>query len=132
MLRCPASFGAGGSLQGGTLTAGDVDVDTCGGGINIKRLMGSHVQVSGEDTATSAADVGSIRIGAVYANTLVLKSGEPAHSLHGPLHMCQSASCSSCNNPAALCQHDTGQPWNAHTSCVSIWQGNVRGSRAFT
>jgi hypothetical protein len=75
---------AGGSLQGGTLTGSDVDLDTAGGDIRLGRLMGTRVQVSGEDTATGAANVGSIAVGAIYAESLVMKTG--ARWRHACMH----------------------------------------------
>lgn len=74
-----------------------MDLDTCGGGISIQRLMGNHVQVSGEDTATGAAAAGSVRIGAVYADSLVLKSGA-----HAQLACSISPSTASPSNAAFL------------------------------
>ena len=77
-----------------------MDLDTCGGGIAITRLMGSDVRVSAEDTARSAAGAGSVRVGAVYADALALTSGTRAQLVwsHAPGAAPSSASCKPVNH----------------------------------
>ena len=56
--------------------AGDVDLDTSGGDAQIGRLMGNYVQVSTQDRGVATAGSGTASIGAIYADTLQLSSGE--------------------------------------------------------
>lgn len=63
-------------MDGQSLVAGDVDIETGGGGINIRKLMGTYVHVSSEDTEPASPASGAVRIGAVYADSLHLVTGE--------------------------------------------------------
>lgn len=67
----------GGNLKGGSLVAGDVDIDTSGGDVQIGRLMGNDVDVSTQDRGVASAGSGTVSIGAVYADMLHLSSGTP-------------------------------------------------------
>ncbi len=66
--------------------AGDVDLDTSGGDAQIVRLMGNYVQVSTQDRGVATAGSGTASIGAIYADTLQLSSGEMQTILEWYLH----------------------------------------------
>lgn len=66
---------AGGDLKGGSLVAGDMDLDTSGGNVEVTRLMGNYVRVSAQDRDAAASTSGAVSIGAIYADTLHVSSG---------------------------------------------------------
>ena len=72
--------------------AGDVDIETGGGEVGVRKLMGTHVHLSTEDDEPASKACGAVSIGAVYADSLRLVTGDfhATHSLlcHGfrPAH----------------------------------------------
>ncbi|BDA50517.1 hypothetical protein COCOBI_16-1930 [Coccomyxa sp. Obi] len=68
-------FTCGGDLTGGSLVAGDMDLDTSGGNVEARRLMGNYVRVSAESRDAPSSTSGAVSVGAVYADTLHLSSG---------------------------------------------------------
>lgn len=70
------SHSAGGSLHGQSLVAGDVDIETGGGAVDVRKLMGTHVHLSTEDDEPASKACGAVSIGAVYADSLHLVTGE--------------------------------------------------------
>ena len=98
VLRTVGMQSAGGSLRGSSLTADEVDIDTCAGDITIGRLMGNSVAVSSEDTARGASGVGRIHVEAVYAAALHMQSGVAPLALsvaqhHSLIQLLASGSC---------------------------------------
>ena len=67
---------AGGSLHGQSLVAGDVDIETGGGAVDVRKLMGTHVHLSTEDDEPASKACGAVSIGAVYADSLHLVTGD--------------------------------------------------------
>ena len=67
---------AGGELRGRSLVAGDADIETGGGDIEIGKLMGTFVHVSTEDSEVSSDSCGAVKCGAIYADNLHLITGE--------------------------------------------------------
>ncbi len=56
--------------------AGDMDLDTSGGNVEARRVMGNYVRVSAESRDAPSSTSGAVSVGAVYADTLHLSSGE--------------------------------------------------------
>ncbi len=72
---------AGGELSGRSLVAGDADIETGGGDIDIGKLMGTFVHVSTEDTEVSNDACGAVKCGAIYADNLHLITGKQPASV---------------------------------------------------
>ncbi len=76
--------------------AGGVDIETGGGDIDVRKLMGTYVHVSTEDMEPASEACGAVKFGAIYADTLHLITGgallpERAwmpEEIHEQLHAC--------------------------------------------
>lgn len=90
---------AGGELWGRSLVAGDADIETGGGDIEIGKLMGTFVHVSTEDTEVSNDACGAMKCGAIYADNLHLITGE-----RGPPEF----RCNTCHMMCAKIRNATG------------------------
>ena len=69
---------AGGDLHGRSLVAGDTDIETGGGDIDVGKLMGTFVHVSTEDAEVHKDACGAVKCGAIYADSLHLITGQTA------------------------------------------------------
>ena len=74
---------AGGDLSGRSLVAGDVDIETGGGDIDVRKLMGTYVHISTEDTEPASEACGAVKFGAIYADSLHLVTGDALLSESG-------------------------------------------------
>ena len=63
-------------MHGQSLVAGDVDIETGGGAVEVRKLMGTHVHLSTEDDEPASKACGAVSIGAVYADSLHLVTGD--------------------------------------------------------
>ena len=70
------STSAGGELHGRSLVAGDADIETGGGDINVRKLMGNFVHVSSEDAEPASNACGAVNVSAIYADNLPLVTGK--------------------------------------------------------
>ena len=73
------ALSAGGQLHGRSLLAGDADIETGGGDVDIGKLMGTFVHVSTEDAEVSNDACGAVQCGAIYADNLHLITGDESH-----------------------------------------------------
>ncbi len=72
---------AGGELSGKSLVAGDADIETGGGDVDVGKLMGTFVHVSTEESEVSNDACGAVKCGAIYADNLHLITGMQLHFL---------------------------------------------------